>query len=259
MNKILLLAALTVGMFSSVNVNAMNRASIDQDKVKSIGVKLIEAKLQEVGVWLPNTDVAYLRKIQSEFFPSCEYHTAQRLKLTSKEGNRGFFIGGTLDNVIEMLSKVSMSSISAAYVEYKNKQIADAEQRGLDMVESKNKQIEDANNQVLEILANHKKDRALDELCSQVMNNVHQLVKVEVDDQTQALVVKPLSRIRNLSLLPFEQLSLTRKLLQVKQSKTLKDSIDALIADLQSRESEIRINDANSRKCIIKYLESLVN
>ena len=99
----------------------------------------------------------------------------------------------------------------------------------------------------------------LDELCSQVMNNVHQLVKVEVDDQTQALVVKPLSRIRNLSLLPFEQLSLTRKLLQVKQSKTLKDSIDALIADLQSRESEIRINDANSRKCIIKYLESLVH
>ena len=127
------------------------------------------------------------------------------------------------------------------------------------MVESKNKQIEDANNQVLEILANHKKDRALDELCSQVMNNFHQLVKVEVDDQTQALVVKPLSMIRSLSLLPLEQLSLTRKLLQVKQSKTLQDSIDALIADLQSREPEIRINDANSRKCIIQYLESLIN
>ena len=99
----------------------------------------------------------------------------------------------------------------------------------------------------------------LDELCSQVMNNVHQLVKVEVDDKTQSLVVKPVSKIRSLLLLPFEQQSLTKKLLQIKQSPALPDSIAELITDLQEHEPSVRINDSNSRKCIIQYLESLIN
>ena len=160
MNKIFLVIALTVGMFSSVNVNAMNRASIDQDKVKSIGVKLIEAKLNGAGLWLQRADAVWLRKIQSDRFPSFKYDTARKLKFAAKEGKYSFFTGESLDNIIGMLSKVSIYPLTSVYVEYKNKQIADAEQRGLEMVESKNKQIEDANNQVLEILANHKKDRA---------------------------------------------------------------------------------------------------